>query len=122
MKNRLLTAIALACGFAFTGAYAAEAVQDKTAPKASAPAPAERKATAEQRRAESAKAAKAGTLPTTNEASAGAAPAAPAGAKPTSAESKAAAEKRRAESAAAAKSGTLPVTNEAGTTTPAPKK
>jgi hypothetical protein len=66
--TRLLSIIALTCGLAATGAYAAEAAPDK-APKAEG-TKADRKAARTAKRAELKDAAKKGELPKTTEAGA----------------------------------------------------
>jgi hypothetical protein len=110
MNKQLISAIALACSFAFTGAWAAG--QAETNIPASAPkvSKEERKAAATERKAEAKAAVKKGETPKAGEASTAPAPAA---SKVSAAERKAAAKKRRAEAKEATKKGEMPPAGEA---------
>jgi hypothetical protein len=110
MKKQVISAIALACGLVFTGAWAAETNAPASAPKVSK---AEKSAAKQGRKTEMTAAEKKGETMKAGEAGA-AAPAA-SGPKMTAAEKKAARAKRRAEMKEATKKGqTMP----AGEATP----
>jgi hypothetical protein len=111
MKTRLLSIIALACGLAMTGAYAAEAVAEG----ASAPKKATKteKAAAKEKRKAASHGKTAGAEATQDKPMASAS--APAVRKAERVE-------KRTELKAANKAGELPKTNEAGPVASAPKK